>query len=209
MPRLRFSLRTFLLVLLFGSLIGSHLFTSWRLRHTLTENAEMRKELGRLEITDEDKVHLIAVPTSEDLLWRWRLYMPKGSGRHDVCVATHAISDKGFPESLGTIPLLPHEGEHVLTAAIRPDRSGEPRLTITWGTGSSTFGISESDARWFVENRGYASSLAGAAGTQEIFDPDKPIILLRLRAMETHAGGSASVSPDTPPGDGLMIWIQK
>jgi hypothetical protein len=209
MPRLRFSLRAFFLVLLIGTLVGSHLFTSLQFHQSHQENAEMRKELGRLVIKEEEMVHVIAVPAQEDMLWRWRIYVPKGSGHHEVCVATQGIPENGFPESIGTSTLLPEEGEHLLTAAIRPGHSGDLRLTITWGKASSSFGIAENDARWLLaENRGFSSHCAGSDGAEK-FDPHQPIVLLRMRAMEPARGGGYAVSSDTPPGDGAMIWIRK
>jgi hypothetical protein len=47
----------------------------------------MSKELGRLTISDRENIHLVAAPSHEEMLWRWRVYLPKGSGHHQVCVA--------------------------------------------------------------------------------------------------------------------------
>ncbi|HVW39010.1 MAG TPA: hypothetical protein VHB99_16965 [Pirellulales bacterium] len=55
MPRIRFSLKTLFVVLLVGTLAGSHVFTSYRLKKTHDENVKLRTELGYLTIEDRTK----------------------------------------------------------------------------------------------------------------------------------------------------------
>lgn len=153
-------------------------------------------------------VYLEAIPTNEKLHWRWRIAIPEGSGECRVCAATRGIADSGFPKDFTTVAVI-GEGDELFTATLEAGPPDAPRLAVTWGMTTSLVEIAEADARWFVkENRGYATSCAGTDGIEE-FDPNKPVVLLRLRAMQPEGPGSYSVSSDSPPGEGLMVWIEK
>ncbi|HWB11448.1 MAG TPA: hypothetical protein VG826_19615 [Pirellulales bacterium] len=204
MPRLRFSLRTFLLLLFVASLIGSNLFTTWQLRQLRQENADMQKQLGRLVVTDRNKINLVAVPTYEEMMWRWRIYVPRTPALF-VCGSAHEIPQTGFPAGHGATNLP--EGEYVLTAAIRRDRHGNWQLTIAHRNGSGSFGISDEDAGWLVDSPGWGTTQAGVNGT-ELLDPNTPIELLRVRAAEKLAGGG-SQSSSSPTGPGVVLWFKK
>ena len=203
MPRFRFSLRAFLLLLFIASLIGSNLFTSWQLRHLRQENAEMRKELGRLVVADPTKVNLVALPSYEEMLWRWRIYVPKGRALQ-ICTATQDIPDQGFPNHVGATSL--QEGEYVLTVAIRKNRLQQWTLTVANPNSSAGFTISDDYAQWLADNPGWSSSQAGSGGT-ETTAVEEPFTLLRVRAMEPLPGGG-SASSQKPVGEGVMIWIK-
>ena len=204
MPRLRFSLRMFLLLLFIASLIGSNLFTAWQLHQLREENAELRMEVGRLVVTDVNKVNAVAVPTYQDLTWRWRIHVPKGPPLY-VCGSAHEVPLTGFPANRSATNLP--EGEYLLTAAIRHDRNGQWQLTVAYQNGSSSFGISDEDAGWLVDSPGYSTSQAGVSGT-DLFDPNARFELLRVRTFEKRPGGG-SVSSDSPAGPGVMLWIEK
>jgi hypothetical protein len=204
MPRLRFSLRAFLLLLSVGSLIGSNLFTAWQLDKLRTQNAEMAKELGRLVVTDRNKINVVAVPTYEDMLWRWRIYVPKGRSLY-LCGSTHAIPQTGYPENFSAMTLT--DGECLLTAAIRRDRQNKWQLTLARESGSSSSGIADEDSDWLVDSPGWGSEQAGTNGT-ELFNAEEPLVLLRVRSMEKTPGGG-STSSQSPTGKGVMVWIKK
>ena len=204
MPRFRFSLRAFLLLLFFGSLIGSNLFTAWQLDKLRQENAQMRKELGRLVVTDPNKINIVAVPVYEDMLWRWRIYVPPGRSLY-ICGSTHAIPQTGLPANFGATTLA--EGEYLLTAAIRRDRNGKWQLTLARKGGSASFGFGDDDSAWLVDSPGWESTQAGTSST-ELFDPDEPIVLLRLRAAEKTPGGGSTISQNVTE-KGVMLWIKK
>jgi hypothetical protein len=203
MPRLRFSLRAFLLLLFIVSLLGSNFFTAWQLRQLREENAGMRKELGRLVVSDPDKINVVAVPTYEDMLWRWRVYVPKGKSLR-LYESVNTIPETGFPANYGSSGLA--EGEYLLTAAIRRDRKGQWQFTVAGPQSSSSFGIADDQAAWLVESPGWSSEQAGSGAT-EVFNAGEPIVLLRLRSMEKQAGGVSTTTPK--PSEGVMIWIGK
>ncbi len=74
---MRFSLRSFLLVLFVLALAASHLYTSWKLNDARREILALRTELGFLTIVDSDRLNLIQTPNEG---WHsWRVYVPPGA----------------------------------------------------------------------------------------------------------------------------------
>ena len=204
MPRLRFSLKAFLLLLFIGSLVASNLFTSWQLRQLREENAQMRKDLGRLVIEEPNKLNIVAVPTYEDMLWRWRIYVPKGQSLH-LCSVSQDIPMTGIPANFSSSGPM-EEGEYVLTAAIRPDRKGSWQITVSGPHSSSGIGIADDRAQWLSGNVGWSTEQAGTPAAQ-VSDLSQPMVLLRVRAMKQTAPGSSSTT--TEPSDGVMLWLKK
>lgn len=206
MPKFRFSLKAFLLLLFIGSLVGSNLFTSWQLRQLRQENAQLRKDLGRLAIEDPSKVNIIAVPTYEDMLWRWRIYVPKGESLRLFTISDN-IPQTGIPTELsGYNSSWVQEGEYVLTVAIRPDRNGKWQITVAGPNSSAGFGIANDHAKWLSDNPGWSTEQAGTPAAQ-VSDLSQPMVLLRLRAMKKTAPGSSSTTAE--PSDGVMLWLKK
>lgn len=209
MPRFRFSLRALLLVLFVSSLVGSNLFTAWQLHRLRDENVQMRKELGRLVVSDRAKVNIIAVPTYQDMLWRWRIYVPNGTSRN-LAAATHDIPPQGFPGCDGQFGPI-GEGEYLVTAAIRPDRLGNWQITAEFqaaddaSKSSSGFGIAEAHAAWLTKGGGSSTEQAGSGAT-DVFNPSEPIALLRIRTMEQTAPGVSSTT--SAPAEGVMLWFK-
>jgi hypothetical protein len=204
MPRLRFSLRAFLLLLFIASLIGSNLFTAVQLRELRDENAQLRMEIGRLVVTDRDKINVVAVPMYEDLTWRWRIYVPPGHSLY-MCGATQDIPENGLAKNFGATSL--GGGEYLLTTAIRRNREDKWQLTVASPDSSSGFAFAEEHTGWLTGSPGWSSTQVGISAT-EVFNPDEPVVLLRLRSMVTRPGG-VSTSSDKPTEDGVMVFIKR
>lgn len=205
MPRLRFSLRAFLLLLFIASLIASNLFTSWQLSQLREENVQMRKELGRLVVSDPTKIHVVALPSYEDMLWRWRIYVPTGQSLR-LFESAQDIPQNGLPANfVGSAGPL-QEGEYVLTAAVRRDRNGKWQITVAEPQSSNGFGIADEHTAWLTDSLGWETSQAGAASA-EVYDPDQPFTLLRVRSMKKVSPNSSTSTPD--PTDGILLWIKK
>jgi hypothetical protein len=208
MPRIRFSLKTLFVVLLIGTLAGSHVFTSYRLKKTHDENIKLRTELGYLTIEDRSKVHVVELATHEELKWQWRVYVPEGA-KLVLKTATHDIPDYGLPEgTLAQRGLGP--GEHLLTAAVRRDRKGKWALTIAMAGTTTRSKIPEAAAKWLSDDTRLTGWMTAGGGRTETKKPGKPLRLIRLLA-----GGSPAFNVDDHPPrgrplqitDGLMIWI--
>lgn len=153
--------------------------------------------------------HLMALPTQGEMQWRWKVTMPKGTRRYEVCAATRGIPENGFAKNYTATAIEIDEGEQLLTAEVQASPEGGPQLAVTWGKAKCVFRIAPEDARWFLtEKRGYAAMCVGTHDGEDC-DPNKPIVLLQVRAMQPDGPGVSSVSADSPPGEGLMIWIKK
>jgi hypothetical protein len=208
MPRLRFSLRSFFLVLFIGCLIGSNLFTALenrRLNEKLNESygtiEKLQAELGKLVVTDPNKLHVVAVRTYDNLTWRWRLHVPKGRSFH-IYVASHEIPENGFPKDENLF-LLP-DGETSATVAIRRNHLDKWVIRVAGPSGSTGMSIPDEHSAWVANHPGSSENQAGLSGTEST-NPGEPMVLLRFRVMQEHADGSASSVPE--PCDGVMIWV--
>lgn len=216
MPRFRFSLRAFLLLLFIASLVGSNLFTSWQLHDAREQIMQLNKDLGRLVVADVniDKVNLVAVPTYEDLLWRWRLRVPKGMSLY-AHLGVGEIPPKGIPQLSGSSSGPIEEGEYLMTAAIRRNRENKWQFTVErkrdfqGGTASASSSVSIADqyAAWLTGEVGFGSSMAGGGGSTEVSGLGRPFELLRVRSFKTTSPGSSAST--TQATDGVLLWLTK
>lgn len=206
MPRLRYSLRALMLFLIVVCLIASNLYTSRELSRAKLKLQEaqrivekQRVELGRLDVADPTRLHVLALPTQENFTWKWRVHVPKGMS---LFLAADKIPEGGLPGNYSTSQLP--AGEYSLTAVMRPDHLGRWSFNASRGTaGSVGVVLSPEQSKWIVDEMGFSSSQAGNSGTES-----KPrgatMVLLRLRAMRDLGGGARSTAPE--PSDGVMVW---
>lgn len=206
MPRIRFSLKTLFLALLFASLAGSNVFTSYRLKQLHEENVALRKETGRLVVKDPAKLNVFAVPTFEDMSWRWRVHVPEGP-RQRMCLSGVRIPVHGFSGSYASTYMAP--GDYLLTAIVRRNHSEKWTLTVGRPGGSISTSIDDEHGGWLEEksgvSRGWSTSQAGQNET-EVREPGETLTLLRLRVMVPAPDGKSSHTTDDP-SDGILIWI--
>lgn len=213
MPRIRFSLKTLFAVLLVGTLAGSHMFTSYRLKKTHDENVKLRTELGYLTIEDRSKVQVVQLATHEDLKWQWRVYVPEGT-RVVLKTSTQDIPEFGLPADWH-MPIGCPPGEYLLTVAVRRDRTDKWQMTIAGGGMLLRSDIPEAATKW-LEKKASTKGWSAGAGATETKDAGKPLRLLRvLSQAHLPLGVSPTIGlnderPRRKPsrlGDGLMIWI--
>lgn len=92
----RFSLLGLFAVVTIVALAVSLYLAQSRLAVAQAEVQQLRRETGHLTIDDPQQVHVIAVPTTDAMHWRWRIYLPGG---HDFGVYAHRgkFDKRGFP----------------------------------------------------------------------------------------------------------------
>jgi hypothetical protein len=92
----RFSLLALFLLMTIAALAIALIQARTRLGSLEVEVDRLRKEAGFLSISDPDKVHVIAVPRTDPMTWRWRVYLPGGQdfGIYSNCGKLDA---KGLP----------------------------------------------------------------------------------------------------------------
>ena len=206
MPRLRFSLKTLFLSLLFACLVGSNVFTSYRFKRLHDENVALRKETGRLVVKDPTKLNVVAVPTFEDLTWRWRVHVPPGQG-DKISLSGYKIPPTGYSGSYSSTTLP--SGEYLLTATVRRNHLGKWTLTVGHSGGTCTTSINEEHSGWLEPQTGASGWSSSQAGQHEatVREPGTQLDLLRLRVMVQSADGKSAKNTDEPC-DGLLIWVE-
>ena len=207
MPRLRFSLKTLFLSLLFACLVGSNVFTSYRLKQLHEENVAQRKETGRLVVKDPTKLNVVAVPTFEDLTWRWRVHVPPGAGER-IRLATQQIPGQGHDTGSSLSTTL-EAGDYLLTATVRRNHHGQWALIVGHSGGSNMTNINERSAGWLEPQSGASGWSTSQAGQNDatVREPGSKLDLLRLRVMVQSPDGTSASNTDKP-ADGLLIWVE-
>ena len=214
--RVRYSLRTLLiLVVALGVIIGSYVVGT-RLKQAERELKALRDETGRLTINDRSQVHVINVAVDEPNTWRWRLFIPKGH-KYSWNLAAEEIPQFEVPQQAGIKatsyePYWERDNEVLVTATLRRQDDTHWQLSVESRIGDSKNQMSGGSlkirAEKFAFNTpepGFDGQIAGTRGTK-LFQPRGAIILLQRRKLAKQADGSHKPSPDPMPG--FMIWLQ-
>jgi hypothetical protein len=210
--RPQFSLRT-LFVLVGLIALGAALVVAYRQYRQIQllreENVRLRGEVGELNIEEctENKLQAIAMPTSEDMVWKWRVHVPN---RQSIFLTLHVgkIDDSEVPGRIGGTTLFP--GEYVVTAAYRQDHNGVwqwflEEKPFPEGGGYSSFSDPVPDSQAKVIAGSHSTVVASVSKVVTTAEPRKPLVLLRFRA---------SAQPLTGPtrhdaAEGVLVWINE
>jgi hypothetical protein len=205
-PPLRFSLLGLFAAMTIVALAIALYLTSSRLAVAQAEVLRLRQETGHLTIDDPSQVHLIAVPTTDAMHWRWRVYLPGG---HDFGIHAHrgTFDKQGWPAQgvlaldsrIGgqTDPNLPRE--ILLDVSLDKTLEGNACLRVREnGEGYSAVYFDTRLPSWLTDKM-YLDKVA-ATRSVVAADPDTPLGLLRLDG----ADGKGTFSDDA-----VLIWIGK
>lgn len=208
-----FSLLTILLLLTIVALGISHVRMSWQMDENNqamatmeAELTQLRKEAGYLEITDEKLVHVVAPPTHEDLVWRWKVFVPQG-----VVMKSHMETKRSTGGSMTTTSRL-DEGENLVELAIYRGPEGEwkQKITVIRGhdTSSSSGDLPEDFMSWLNNASTSSSGIMRASGTTN-FQPDEEITLLKMtaRSREKPDPKSGAPGPKTNESTEIKAWL--
>jgi hypothetical protein len=191
--------------------LGSALVVSYRqfqeIRLLREENARLRGEVGELKVEEgtEHKLQAIAMPTSDDMVWKWRVHVPD---RKDIFLTLHIgkIDQSGLPGQPGGTRMFP--GEYVITAAYRKDHNGGWQWFVntlpypeSGSYVSSSTPVSDSHAKIIAGN--HSTEFAGVGKAVTMADPGKPLELLRLRVLPQPSTGSTQLDA----AEGILVWI--
>ena len=192
--RVRFSLRTLLLLALVAGSIILLIFSRMEIDRLVTENRLLRDELGKLTIKDLGKVHVNMVPSHEEYTWRWRVYLP--DRRFRICMATAEIPEHGFPADFSSSQSISYVGEHTLIMTVKKDSK---QFYFSFNGGGIRSSKPDSNLSWM---KSFTSSDTGKASLVAV-DEGKPVILLRLR------GNNPGSRHNPNPCSGVMLWIDE
>ncbi|MEW4564292.1 hypothetical protein AB1K70_17270 [Bremerella sp. JC770] len=212
---MRFSLKTMLVGAIVLTLIASNLFTSWHLfqaqqlvRVQQMEIDALRRELRSLDTSDRKNVHVIAMETNQDMVWKWRIFIPPGK-KFNLKSMVGTISDRSFPEGAMVTPIEPGEG--VLTCSVTRNAGGDWDQDVRYVSGAhvatSTLKVFDSSMAWYGKQG--SSTTSGSITTsmgQQSFSGEHRIELLRFRRW-IQDQPNVKFAP-TESTDGILFWLE-
>jgi hypothetical protein len=181
-----------------------------RLRYELSE---LRRETGYLEVTDPQTLHVIALPSLEELTWRWRIYVPNAH------LALHwgfdGIASEGTGAQYTKLGCQLQRGEQVLTCAIRRDakvieaeQGWQLVCQSSLDHATTRVDLPRGCQPWFTKQQGVAFAVSGVGMEPAANSPEEPLVLLRQRRF-TFGEKVHQVKRESPAKkrEGLLLWI--
>ncbi len=218
---LRFSLWTLFVLALLISLVISNLMTSWHLRRSqemiaqkeaeidmhLTEIEHYQDKLGMLRIKDQAKTHIIAVEMLQDMVWRWRIFVPEGK-EYLINTVVGEIPPNDYPPAHQFERL--ESGETQLTISFLHDAQGEwkakTEMTGDSGAASMSFKLPEEKMAWYGSSGTATSNVFRPSYGQKLIEVTQPIQLIRLRKWFRQEAGTTT--DRTQPANGILVWLE-
>jgi hypothetical protein len=217
----QFSLLSMLGIVIFGCLAAAWYGEKRRadqalaeVRRSEAEIRELRIALGILDdepdfltITDKKQVYVRAIPTHDELHWRWRIYLPPSTDWEIEMTEGERWNTQGARYMGGGASTnVKLSGEFMLDARLTRDADGRAHIEIVQGR--STTRVFLRDASIAVLLGGGKRTLqVGGAGKQVTHERPGPIELVRwYREAETNAAQGHPT--DLAPRDGWGISIQ-
>jgi hypothetical protein len=182
----------------------------------------LRRAAGYLVVGDDRYVYGKEVKYYEPFTWKWRLYLP--TGRHFVVkIASGEIPPDGLPTIKPYEYSVNIEGEMAISANIRPLENNiwqmildykDEKLDFAQGiyysakslSCSASAQIDASVMDKITQAKTYQSFVFGSDAV-EAREPEKPVVLLRVRSMKNDGNGGWIPSMDSESG--LMIWLEE
>lgn len=229
-PRWRFSLGTFMLLSALGlAILANYLqyrqsiVTSnrvWKSHGRLLQETDLAWQKQQIFDTfaddDPNRISVSLVPANSADDWHWQIRTPH---HYRLCTAVAQIPATGLPSSWTSREQIVgatwfraklYEKSHCT------NNSSAEKQAILMSTHSmrhpSNVGAPpQSPPGIFcveLPERMHVWSVAGK-GHRESFDPDGPVILLRMRERPPPLGDVGSLPEDDSPCRGFMVWIEK
>jgi hypothetical protein len=170
----------------------------WRELGPLREEVRrLRDETGTLVVEDPTKLHAIRVDTHDDMLWKWRIWVPAGSA-YNLRATGAPIPKDGFP-TRGAMMSLHEPGEQYIEYRIdKYPRNDQWRGTLR--TRDSSVG---SDIHPWVTWDTRTSRSNGVSTRAQTFEPGKKALLLRFRTSQ-----KSNAQDVEDPAEGFMVWLE-
>ena len=215
--RPRISLLSFLLGISLVAVGISNWQNSQRLQSMTSELLKLRSEAGYLTVDDKTKFHALAVESGDPNIWKWRIFIPKGT-RYQWNIACENIPQSTPPAKPGTSsvsnePYWETDTNVLVTAQLKEADSGDWRLTVSSKIGDSrnqmggaTLKIPADQIKW-IQTSGSNEIREIGSHKIAIRDTRGPIILLQKRPCEKTSNGRYSPSTGTMPG--YEIWLSE
>lgn len=184
-----------------------------RNRELTATNSKLRAEAGYLEVDDPSKAIVLRLCEFDELTWRWKVWLPQG--KWSISSLTQGIPSQGVPN--GPSAGSKDGGREVLVSAtVRKGADGQWQSRASIETLQIGNDLKESH-RLIAQVTGSGSMIAQSidiAGdkAQISFDPERPVVLIRLRAHETvpkQMGGWQQSKDNPQSSEGIMVWLHR
>jgi hypothetical protein len=165
------------LVLIVAIAVGGYLaWQTGRERGRLQQTFDrLARKAGDLRIEDPTRVHICAIPTGEPLHFAWRVYLP---ANYTVNVNVKTGSSSG---SNNGVPLTKPQ-EFIARVRCREDENGILNVYSKFAGGSTRMGVGDQAFAKLLRGRWNEVVVEQmAADRLDVVEPDKSLILLRLR----------------------------
>jgi hypothetical protein len=161
------------------------------------EVRRLRDEVGAISVDDPAKIHAIQVATGDDLVWKWRIWLPENRV-YVLRSFGEQVPKSNFPTPSGSV-WLREPGEHVVIYRIRREQqNGQWYGRLETRTGS----VGGDNNPW-VDWPNKTSTSDGVGNSTQSFEPDQRVEIIRHRV---------SQNPDSSkiedPAAGFMIWLE-
>lgn len=194
----RFSLRRFAVVVSVVVLALSHALSSYRLFHAEQELVQLRRDAGYLQISDESKVHFVALPRIAINTYRWRVFVPKGAN-YQLSATVGDLPPKGFPAGGGGVGF--NAGEYLVGFELLKRADGEWEFYVSTEGARSGGRIETDQADWLNSNSGTRSETPGSDRTVA-FDVGQSQLLLKMQPLPM-----GSYQQNLESDRGVMVWL--
>lgn len=212
--RFRFSLRT-LLVGTAAVAIVIAVILAYRQAHEMQllrqENARLRNELGEIlvEPGDENKLHAVSVPTSESMVWKWRIFVPTGR-KIWLYVAPGELGPTGEPpKNFGKSTLFP--GEQTIQLVLRKNYHDHWEWVVNLPKNANSFGVDSevgSKMNKLLDADEIGSTSSGVSSLTKV-EPGQDLKLFRIRILPYPPNHSIDSSQLSTAGPGAEIWLSE
>ena len=191
----------------------SHIRTSRELVRVKSELTNLRNELAELDVSNDDRIYAIALPTYGHMQWRWRIQLP-ASGSFRLRYAFSQIPESDFPATSKTLDQVfldsyakPVPGGESFILSIAIFKDGKDRWSLQTNVpGRGGTRPIENPPKWLDDSSfvHWSTNVYGKNKTVSAKDTEE-LVLLKYRKGKTVPGG---VTVDMQPTEGMMFWVE-
>lgn len=191
--RPRISILTALLLTTIVGMVIALVQQSRALTQLRSENQALRVEVGVLDVTDADQVHVVRVKEAGGFRWNWRVWLPPGKdywfhAAHNV--PANGITQPNFTTFIGI------GGQEIsIHVEVRPAENGKRHLYLKCPAADCPF-FDVDEAAWLNGDTMIGDDVAGEKSQQDTA-LGEPAVLLRLTEHPAKSRNS----------NGVLLWI--
>lgn len=195
--RMQIGLRHLLLLTLCVGAWAAHWTNQTHIAKLKPRLATLQRLAPELIVSDPSRIAIAQLEPKWASDVRWDVYVP--SSNYQLCLATRAVAESGYPDLNQNTPLP--KGRYELQIQEVNQADGY-RIRVTQ---NEVVLLDILEARTFATNGSTTSSRSGPCLQ---FDGSTEIELLRRRLMVPTPGSPGSSTAPTGPTEGVLLWIK-